>query len=32
MTVIDGHSILRPVTKEQRDIFAAFGIPPPSVG
>ncbi|MDR1788068.1 MAG: hypothetical protein LBR16_06430, partial [Treponema sp.] len=32
MTVIDGYSILRPVTKEQRDVFAAFSIPPPSVG
>jgi hypothetical protein len=32
LLVIDGHHILRPVTKEQREIFSAFGLPPPVVG
>jgi transposase len=32
LTVIDGHRILRPVTKEQRKIFSAFALPPPTVG
>jgi hypothetical protein len=32
LTVIDGHHILRPLTKEQREIFAAFNIPLPAVG
>jgi hypothetical protein len=32
LTVIDGRHILRPITKEQRDIFSAFSIPPPAVG
>jgi transposase len=29
---INGRAILRPLTKEQRDIFIAFAIPRPSVG
>jgi transposase len=29
---VNGRDILRPLTKEQRDIFIAFGIPRPSVG
>ena len=29
---VNGSDILRPLTKEQRDIFIAFGIPRPSVG
>jgi hypothetical protein len=32
MIVIDGYHILRPVTKEQREIFSAFGLTPPPVG
>jgi hypothetical protein len=32
LLVIDGHHILRPVTKEQREIFSAFGLPPLIVG
>jgi transposase len=32
MIVIDGYHILRPVTKEQREIFSAFGLTPPLVG
>jgi transposase len=32
LLVIDGHHILRPVTKEQREIFSAFGMQPPLVG
>jgi hypothetical protein len=32
LTVIDGHHILRPITKEQRQIFSAFALPPPAVG
>ena len=29
---VNGQDILRPLTKEQRDIFIAFGIPRPCVG
>jgi hypothetical protein len=29
---INGHDILRPLTKEQFDIFTAFSIPKPYVG
>jgi predicted phosphodiesterase len=29
---IDGHHILRPVTKEQRELFPAFSLPSPFVG
>jgi len=29
---INGLHILRPITKEQKDIFSAFSIPIPSVG
>jgi transposase len=29
---VNGRDILRPLTKEQRDIFIAFGIPRPCVG
>jgi transposase len=32
LTVIDGHHILRPITREQRQIFSAFALPPPAVG
>jgi TATA-binding protein-associated factor Taf7 len=32
LLVIDGHHILRSVTKEQREIFSAFGLSPPVVG
>ncbi|MDR1256858.1 MAG: hypothetical protein LBJ86_03860 [Spirochaetaceae bacterium] len=32
LLVIDGHHILRPLTKEQRELFSAFGLPPPVVG
>ncbi|MDR3337514.1 MAG: transposase, partial [Treponema sp.] len=32
LTVIDGHHILRPITKEQRQIFSAFALLPPTVG
>jgi hypothetical protein len=32
LTVIDGHHILRPITKEQREIFSAFALLPPAVG
>jgi len=29
---VNGRSILRPLTKEQRNIFTAFGISQPCVG
>jgi hypothetical protein len=32
LLVIDGHHILRPLTKEQREIFSAFDLPSPVVG
>jgi hypothetical protein len=32
LLVIDGHHILRPLTKEQREIFSAFALPLPDVG
>jgi hypothetical protein len=32
LLVIDGHHILRPLTKEQREIFSAFDLPLPVVG
>jgi transposase len=32
LLVIDGRHILRPITKEQRTIFSAFGLPLPFVG
>jgi hypothetical protein len=31
LLVINGHHILRPVTKEQREIFSAFDLLPPVV-
>jgi transposase len=30
--IINGHGILRPLTKEQSDIFSVFAIPKPYVG
>jgi len=32
LLTIDGHQILRPITKEQREILSAFNLPPPCVG
>jgi transposase len=32
LLVIDSHHILRPLTKEQRELFSAFSLPPPVVG